>query len=283
MAKSTPHISKEQLLFLKEGVHFIEQKEIELAESAANLPFSKLDALLDEDFSWASLYELPFNQTVILIFSALGFLPSILEAVNSNKDVNQAIIDFTNKINSDSDAYINSLCNLKKEPETITELKNIRFSVFYSLSDLLVLSNAVLGELSAMRKYGRTISELVDDVRKRRHKDESFWQAIHIDPTVLSTEVFTRRMSIAYMHNDKDFFKILANAVKTKWKKNKTKTELDPLRVMLHALNEIKVLNNLSMDAADKLFIQELEVYSNDGEDPARSLYRFINRWKRTL
>ena len=85
------------------------------------------------------------------------------------------------------------------------------------------------------------------------------------------------------MQNDQDFFNILANAVKGKWKNNKTKTELDPLRVMLHALNETKVLNNLSMDAADKLFIQELEVYSNDGEDPARSLYRFINRWKRTL
>lgn len=283
MAKSKTSIPIEHLRFLKEGVQFIEKKEIEFAESAADLCFSKLDSLLDEGFSWASLYELPFNQTAILIFSALGFLPSIIEAVNSNKDVNQTIIDFTNKINLDSDAYINSLCSLKKEPETIAEIKNVRFSVFYSLSDLFALSNAVLGELSAMRKYGRTISELVDDVRKERHKDDSFWLAIHIDPTVLSTEVFTRRMSIAFMQNDKDFFKILGNAVKTKWKKNKTKSDLDPLRVMLHALNEAKVLANLSLDAADKLFIQELEVYSNDGEDPARSLYRFINRWKKTL
>ncbi len=34
------------------------------------------------------------------------------------------------------------------------------------------------------------------------------------------------------------------------------------------------------MTAADKLFIQELEVCSDEGEDPARSLQRFILRFR---
>ncbi len=52
------------------------------------------------------------------------------------------------------------------------------------------------------------------------------------------------------------------------------------MRVILNACFEAKWLEFLTQDGADKLFIEELGVYPNDGEDPARGLQRFINRWK---
>ncbi len=52
------------------------------------------------------------------------------------------------------------------------------------------------------------------------------------------------------------------------------------LRVMLQATHEAGQLESLAMTAADELFIQELAVYRDQGEDPARSLYRFILRFK---
>jgi hypothetical protein len=136
-----------------------------------------------------------------------------------------------------------------------------------------------MSQVAALRKYGKTLSELVDDVR--RGKDDSFWLALHVDPTVINCSVFARRMSIAAIKRDLAFFEILGNKIKIKRKKEKS--ELDPLRVMLHAFNELKLLDDISQDAAAKLFIDDLQVYSNDGDDPERSLYKFIYRWKKSI
>ena len=86
-------------------------------------------------------------------------------------------------------------------------------------------------------------------------------------------------MSLAHLQGDSKFIGLVGNALKVKWKK--PKVDLDPLRVILNALNDSGQLNSLSEKDADLLLIQQLQVYSEDGEDPARSLYRFIQRWKR--
>lgn len=53
------------------------------------------------------------------------------------------------------------------------------------------------------------------------------------------------------------------------------------LRVLLQAAYEGGLLEKLStLSEADRFFIQELRAYSDKGEDPARSLLRFISRWK---
>ena len=50
--------------------------------------------------------------------------------------------------------------------------------------------------------------------------------------------------------------------------------------MVLQATHEAGQLQGLSMTEADKLFIHELWVYSDEGEDPARSLHRFILRFR---
>ena len=49
---------------------------------------------------------------------------------------------------------------------------------------------------------------------------------------------------------------------------------------MLKLFEEAGQLKKLTMTEGDRLFIRELKVYSDDGADPARNLYKFITRFK---
>ena len=114
------------------------------------------------------------------------------------------------------------------------------------------------------------------------HDDEAFLKALHIDRTLVSCPTFAARMARAEIEDDKLFFSNLARALKTRWKKKSPQKKEDhkDLRIMLQATYESGQLQKMSMTEADELFIKELAVYSDDGEDPARSLQRFILRFK---
>lgn len=279
MSGNLNNLREEHLHFLKEGIQFINREEPELQELISQLTFEQFQLICDEDFSWAYLYELSVPQFFTLIFAAFGLLPALVDSIKSGTNSNQAFIDKINELMKDPDAFLSKLFNLDKEPVTIEDLKKIRINGIFTISDILVLCNAVQLQVKSLRKNGKLLSEFIADVRNG--KEESFWLALQIDPTILSASVFSRRVSIAFIQQDHDFFKLLGNSLKVKRKKKKT--ELDSLRVILHACNEAKWLENLSQDATAKLFIDRLHVYSDNGDDPERSLYRFIDRWKKTL
>ena len=119
--------------------------------------------------------------------------------------------------------------------------------------------------MTALRKFGRDMSQLVEDVRNGI--DESFFHAVRIDPTVLACTPFVKRMSMAQLQGGSKFFSLLGNALKVKWKK--PKVDLDPLRVLLHELNDSGQLDSLSERDADTLLIKQLQVYSDDNEKAA--------------
>ncbi len=274
-------LQTEHLHFLKDGVQFIEEEEESLFDLGSQLKLESLQSICHDNFSWAYLYELPVKHQFILIFSFLGVLPVLVESIKSGVNPNQAIITQVNKIQQDPNSLIMNLFKIDKEPSSLDEILNLRTGPngCFGLADLFALIKSSLFQVQALRKHGKSLSELIQDVKLG--KDESFWLALHIDPTVLSCSVFSRRMSLASMQNDQKFFHLIGNALKVKWKK--PKATLDPLRVILHACNEAGWLDNMTQDQSDKLFIQELQAYSNDGEDPARGLQKFIYRWKKTL
>jgi hypothetical protein len=278
MADSKPPLTLEHLTFIKEGVAFIQKEEPSIYEEASQVPYDRLFAICDDDLGWSYLYECSQKETSILYFACLGLIPHIQTRLNQGMDINQAIMD----VASNAELLTNDLfedalsgCSEKPTPE---ELKTIRFGLgnMFKFSDLLAFTYASLGHNAALRKFGRDMSQLVEDVRNGM--DESFFHAVRIDPTVLACTPFVKRMSMAQLQGDSKFFGLVGNALKVKWKK--PKVDLDPLRVLMHALDDSGQLDQLSEKEADLLFIQQLQVYSDNGEDPSRSLYRFIQRWK---
>jgi len=278
MASDHQPLKTEYLHFLKNGVEFIQREENDQLNEASKIPLDRLQQLCDDDFSWSYLYELPVSCTEILLFAALGLFPAIKKAIDEGVNINQAIIDLVAQVQQAPDQFVENVFQLDAEPQTLEELKTIRlgFNSLFSLTDIFALQNAMLSQVAAMRKYGKSMSQLVADVHKG--VEESFFLALHVDPTVLSCTPFTRRMSLAQLKGDREFFRLTGNALKIKWKK--PKVDHEALRVILNACDEVGWLENLSQNEADKIFIKELQVYSDDGEDPARSLQKFIYRFK---
>lgn len=281
MADNKPKLALEHMLFIKKGIAFIQDAEPTVYEEAKTVPYERLFAICSDDFGWSSLYECSLKETSILYFCCLGLIPLIQEQLKQGVEINQAIMDMTSQSETYPDEYLDKAFAGLGEKPSIEEIKAVRFGLgnLFEFSDLFALSYAMLGHIAALRKFGKDMNQLVEDVRNGL--DESFFHAVRIDPTVLACEPFVKRMSLAKMQGDYEFFRLLGNALKVKWKK--PKTDLDPFRVILNALNDSGQLNSLSEKEADLLFIQKLQVYSNDGEDPARSLYRFIQRYKNNI
>lgn len=278
MANNKPQLTSEHLQFIKDGVAFIQKEEPSIYNEASQIPYDRLFAICGDDFGWGYLYECSLKEIGILYFAACGLIPHLQASINQGVEVNQAIMD----IASQSDQLTNNIFEEAfagcSDKPSIDELKSIRFGFgkLFEFTDIFALTCVLLGHITALRKFGRDMSQLVDDVRNG--VDESFFHAIRIDPTVLACAPFVKRMSIAQLQGDSKFIGLVGNALKVKWKK--PKVDYDSLRVLLHSLNDSGQLDSLSQNDADVLFIQQLQVYSDDGEDPARSLYRFIQRWK---
>ncbi|MDP2961337.1 MAG: hypothetical protein Q8N54_01175 [Sulfurimicrobium sp.] len=269
-------LKPEHLHFLRDAIPCLEVGERDMSDLAASIPHEVYDMLLPEDFSWAECYELTAKQNVILLFWSLGLSEHFGDSIKKTGNANQAVIELVSRFLQDGELLNGWLDG--ELPATLEEFKNLRGGPggVVTVQEVAGLIYAVLAQVYALRKHGRFMSELVADVA--HGKEESFWHAVKIDPTVLACPTFARRMSIAHMRNEEEFFSSLANTLKAKG--GQVEQSLDPLRVILHACSEGGWLDLMTMDETDQLFIQELNVYSNEGKDPVGGLQRFINRWK---
>lgn len=277
MTKQRPELNYEHLDFIKRGVKFLQKEEHLIQESVASLPKDRFSDILEHDFEWVSLYELSIKQISILLVYALDLLPYIKEQQDQGVEINQILMNLNHVIDASLEKIEAAFAHLNKKPSA-DEIKNVRVGLgkLFSLSDLFALIFALLGNFAALRKFGKDMHQLIDEASKG--SEESLLHAIRIDPTATSCSPILKRISIAHMQGDKDFIHLLGNALKSKW--NKPKFDYEALRVLLNACHDAGLLGGMSQNGADKLFIQELEVYSNEGEDPARGLFKFIQRWK---
>lgn len=128
--------------------------------------------------------------------------------------------------------------------------------------------------------YGHYMNDLVSMVGKGGDgSDAAFFKAVSIDRTVLTCPTFAARLARAEFFGEKKFFLRLRKA--TEGKPHDNLLIHQDLRFMLQLFHEVKTLGSFILSDADVLFIKVLKVYSDKGDDPARSLMRFIQRWKR--
>jgi hypothetical protein len=130
-----------------------------------------------------------------------------------------------------------------------------------------------------MSIYGHYLNDLVKQVRDGKDPlNNAFFYAVSIDRTVLSCPTFAARLSRAEFFGEKQFMLRLRKSVKGK--PHDALLQHRDLRFVLQLFHEMKTLASFSLDEADLLFITELKLYQDAGQDPTRSLMRFIQRWK---
>lgn len=224
----------------------------------------KVEKLLPPEFSWSLLYELEVKEMFILNLAALGFLDKMMQAYHAGLDLNQFMMD-----------------------ESIREAENKNEEVewsgghggLFSKADVIAISYASQASWNCLSIYGNYLNDLVKQVREGKDElNNAFFYAISIDRTVLCCPTFAARLSRAEFFGEKQFMFRLRKAVKGK--PHVALLQHQDLRSVLQLFHEMKTLSSFALDDADLLFIKELKLYQDAGKDPARSLMRFIQRWK---
>lgn len=263
-----PKFTNAHLRQLKTASHANRRDTAEIFKDFQKFPRKRREAWLGADPWWSWIYELTMVQHIALWLATIGLLDELKGIMEGSGDKAQALMDFANSYEPD-DAAVNRIFG----PDADETLKVLASSIFIAL----------LMQIKCLENKGCYLSDLVAKVGTGNSDgDAAFFNAMQIDRTIVSCPTFGTRISRAALEGDEVFFKSLASNMK-KQRKNNSPKKLEmhnDLRLMLQATHEAGMLVGMSMTEADKLFIQELSVYPDDGEDPARGLQRFILRWK---
>ncbi len=223
-----------------------------------------VESHLSPDFAWAELYELNIKEMNILSLAAMGLLDMLIQTAQTGSDLNQFIIEETIR-SSETENEGGTWSGGHEGQFTEADMFAVYYANIYSMRCLGI--------------YGHYLNDLVSIVGKGGEgSDEAFFKAVTIDRSVLTCSAFAARLARAEFFDDKKFFLRLRKAIKGKPHDNLLVHQ--DLRLILQLLHETQSLNALTLSDADVLFIKELKLYTSCGEDPARSLMRFIQRWK---
>lgn len=238
------------------------RKHPAMVRKLAQTKREKVEKLLPADFTWSDLYDLSVRELNILGLAVTGLLDPLNQAAHEGLNLNEFVVEETiRNMNSDED-----------DDEDYTG----GHGGLYKMEDVIAVHYANMGMLLGVFYYGRYLNDMV--AKARAGDEDSFFQAIRVDPTVLTSPSFAARLARAHVFGEKRFMQRLHAA--TKAKPHEALLMNQDLRFMLQIMHETKALTDLTLSKADVLFIQELKLYSDKGADPARSLMRFIQRWK---
>ncbi len=248
-------LTREQISLFLEAYRALNKKREEALHEFRAQP-DKLIQKLTSPFFWSKIYEYTILEHVTMIVHVLG-LSDLVKHIAIQEDPQQAVID---DIFAGNDIEWNGGTGGQfKEMHVIV----ILFSITKSLDSLVV--------------HSKFLNELVTDVRNGN--DGALFKAVQIDHSILSCPTIADRVALAELMGDEEFFNKLSNAIHKRPKK--PKEEYTELRLALYLLEEANSLDNLSTDTAYSLFSEDLGLYPTDTEDPARSLWQFISRWKK--
>jgi hypothetical protein len=216
----------------------------------------KLQEENEPPFYWADLYEISLTKHIGLLIYFSG-LSDTVAGIAQTKDPQKKLLESLDDIDV-LDEYI---------PEEFREPKYLT-GTWYSLTK----------SIESLSTYGFSLSALVQNFRETRD-DKYLFNAMRIDHSISACPTFADRIAIAEMENDRKFFTQLANALKKRPEKRMAR--YGDLRYMLAALDEVNALESLGIEEVYQLFCVDLNLYPDVGKDPARSLQKFILRWKK--
>jgi len=209
---------------------------------------------IGDNVAWSWCYEFTLVKHIMLLIIAMGQEKQLLEHAKS--------LDYDKIINEWAYSEIDI-----EEGKFSKDLDDTyRASLFFALQR----------SIESLETYNKSLNALVADVGCGI--DSALFHAIRLDHSAISNPTIASRITRAELEDDKKFFKKLTNALDGRPKK--TWSYYKDLRVILALLEETETLDSLSSQEAYQLFCIDLKIYPTSGKDPARSLQRYIQKWK---
>lgn len=194
-------------------------------------------------------YEHPAQQIAALCFQALGAGEEFRNAV-AEKNPNRALFDLA----------------ITFEPNvSLEELPSYTFPAM-----IVTLFN-----LAAISTFHLSIYDLLRDAAQG--DDTKLFQAVRLDATVLHVDSVASRIAYASLIDDRSFFDMLSKAI-TKTKPSLPKPHLDNTRILLAALDDAEIIEQMSVEAIRTFAVDELGLLSPEGDTHTAVRTQWRNR-----
>ena len=163
MEKEYGKLSLDQFQRLVETLPEVRSQIAELPSIIKSASREKLSEILDEDFSWSDIYELPFIHGIALLFLAMGRVQKLSEVAKS-EDPQAALFDWM-------------------DTEELEDWNSGEGSLFQK-KHIIGLTFAMQRNILSIMLYHRTVSSLVEEVRSG--DDESLFLAVRVDRSIVA-------------------------------------------------------------------------------------------------
>lgn len=230
-------LSLDQFKQLVKELPVVRNQMQELPELIRSTPKERIAELLDKDFYWAEVYELPFHHQIALLFFALGRANKLKEIAQA-PDPQQAALDWM-------------------DTDDIDDWNGGEGGVFEK-KNVIGLTVAMHRNILCIMLFHRTLDKLVEEVRAGN--DDSLFQAVRIDRSIVACPTFADRIARAELGNEKMFFLHLRSSLKGPSKKHWEMYK--DLRYAIYMLRELGFDKMSDMQLED-LLVHKLKLYPN--------------------
>ncbi|WP_295624045.1 hypothetical protein [uncultured Nitrosomonas sp.] len=231
------NLTLEQFKLLINKLPEIRGQMQELPDLLNSAPKDRVMGILDQGLYWADSYELSFQELLALLICALGCHQELHKAAQSD-DPTQAV--FSMFQNVEYETWEGGLEGL------------------FEISDVVGLFSALQRNILSIMLFHRTLNAMVDEVRSG--DDDSLFNAVRIDRSIITCPTFALRISKAEVKNDRKFFIRLRSSLKGPSKKHWEAYK--DLRYAFFILRE-SGFNQMSDAQLEELLIHQLKLYSN--------------------
>ena len=174
MEKEYGKLSLDQFQRLVETLPEVRSQMAELPSIIKSASREKLSEILDEDFSWSDIYELPFIHGIALLFLAMGRVQKLSEVAKS-EDPQAALFDWM-------------------DTEELEDWNSGEGGLFQK-KHIVGLTVVMQRNILSIMLYHRTLSTLVEAVRSG--DDDSLFLAVRVDRSIVACPTFADRIARA--------------------------------------------------------------------------------------
>jgi len=209
----------------------------ELPDLLNSAPNEKVKEVLDQGLYWAAFYELSFQESLALLICVLGCHRELHKAAQSDDPTQAAFNMFQNVEYESWEGGLNGM---------------------FEMGDVVALFTVLQRNILAIMLFHRTLDALVDEARDGN--DDSFFNAVRIDRSIITCPTFALRIAKAEIKKDKKFFFRLRSSIKGPSKKHWESYK--DLRYAFYILRE-SGFNQMSDVQLEELLVHQLKLYPN--------------------
>lgn len=214
---------------------------------------------------WSCWFLMPITELLSLLFTVTGYRDRIIEVLESSDPV-ESFLTMIDQENEENEENEGNEGNEENEIEFSEEEQGVIATMLFALNS----------HISAVRIYSKYMNEMIEDAR---HSDDSLFDAVLIDRTIMAIPSIAKRVQLAESKNDEGFFNHLSKSI-TKTRP-RPKENIFDTKFILKLLDESGALNNVTQEELYEFVSRGLRAYEYKNGTKFEAFKKVIQTYKK--